>query len=95
MLKGYDIAGEGDVKSVDMRAKTLKELKDTVVENGWSGFTIAGNRCYFKHTVYHLKPDLCRKTNPDHKIYIYAHHKAIAPSTQGKWEFVAGKDIPG
>ena len=66
-----------------------------VVENGWSGFTFAGETCYFKHSLYHLKPKWCRRTNPAFEIHIYAHHKAYPASTLGKWEWVKDKDIAG
>ena len=87
-VKGFDIAGEGDVKFLGGYEKThsIDELKGIVIENGWSGFTLANGNCYFKKTVYHLKAKFLRRSTPNHVIYISPYHNVDeVPSPLGTW----------
>ena len=59
--------------------------------NGWSGFTVNKHgQCYFKKTVYHLKPHHCKKSTGD--MYIYGIHKPVEPNGS-HWQKIDGKDI--
>lgn len=97
-VTGQDIAGEGDVKKIDdwKEHYSIADLKQMVVDNGWSGFTIGKNErgCWFKKSFYHLTSEKTRP-NPSAKcIYIYSEHTLPDPAP-GTWEFVADKDIAG
>ena len=95
MVPCFDIAGEGDVHQIkDWRNDhSLDDLKEKVIEEGWSGFTLGkkgthvGNTVFFKKVDYNLVPSKTR-LNAEWVDGIY-----LRP-IGGTWEFFADHDTP-
>ena len=54
----YDLGGKGDVQTIKNWAHHMswEELKQKVVENGWSGVSVRWGHAYFKKVNYQIKP---------------------------------------